>query len=406
MRDTPCGSGAYLSPEDFLRLARGDDPNRPPMWNGPPHITTPPASPTRPMAAEGQMFEFLFPYPIHIFDSADWPPLRIVRDGTEVHLLKPLSMPVAAKEQVAAGNESPDLYSSNVRAIVLKTSQGFPTTHHKVFGVVRHALQWTRVLSRQYWIGTGVAGVSATYRGSAFRVEGTTVRQMNYASYGATVLVRALPRASWESLRTCVEQSLPVPVSESIFCDALSSFAAGDTVRCVVELGVAVEIELTNLLDDLAAQRPSAIATRKYLKEREYLGFRKKLLHCSVRLGCADPKHFSIAQMPVDWADRIVSLYKFRNKAAHEGRCVISDDIAGVRPLAEGELQSFIFSVETLYQWSREQRLKFGLHTPVLSASRPPQIVAILGEALNGGGFVLDTSESFSADSRNVDSSS
>jgi hypothetical protein len=79
MGDTTAGSGKTLGVEELLRLARGDDPNRPAMWNGPPHITTPPQRPIRPMADEGQMFEFLLPFPIHIFDSAEWPPLRIAR---------------------------------------------------------------------------------------------------------------------------------------------------------------------------------------------------------------------------------------------------------------------------------------------------------------------------------------
>ena len=137
MDDKPCQPETSLTSEDLLRIVRGDDPNRPPMWNGLPRMTTPPEAPAKPMAENGQLFEFLFPFPIHIFDSTDWPPLRIARDGLDVHLLKPISMPVTAKEQLAAGNESPDLYSSNLRAIVLKTSQGFPATHDSVFEIVR-----------------------------------------------------------------------------------------------------------------------------------------------------------------------------------------------------------------------------------------------------------------------------
>ncbi len=201
MDDPTIGSEKTLGAEELLRLARGDDPSRPAIWNGPPHITTPPQRPIRPMADEGQMFEFLLPYPIHIFDSAEWPPLRIARSSVTIHLLKPISMNVTAKEQVAAGNESPDLYCSNVRAIILKASPGFPTTHGTVFEIVRHALQWMRALSRQYWVGTGTAGVAAAYRGSAFRVEGAVAHQMNYASYGHTVVVRAFPLEFWEATR-------------------------------------------------------------------------------------------------------------------------------------------------------------------------------------------------------------
>jgi len=384
-----------LTAEEFQRLARGDDPNRPPMWNGAPRITTPPASPVRPMADDGQLFEFLFPYPIHIFDSSEWPPLKILREDTEFYLLKPLTTAVTPREQVAAGNEIPDLYCSTVRVIVLEASRGFPATHKKAFEVARDALQWIRILSRQYWIGSGAAGVSATYRASAFRVDGAVVGQRNCVFYGSAALVRALPRSAWEPLGLCVEQSIPVPVSESIFCDALSSLAQGDTVRCLVELGISIEIELTNLLDDVAALNPSSADATKYLKRRQYESFENRFLQYSTRLGCKYPRDFTAPNASSDWFDKIVLLYKFRNKAAHEGRPVLYDDSVGrIRSLAEGELQSFVFSAETFFQWSSEQRSRFVLPNPAPSVNRSKQLVAVIGEPTKGQGLALETSES------------
>lgn len=393
--DSLCQPDTGLSSEDLLRIVRGDDPNRPPMWNGLPRMTTPPDTPSKPMSEDGQLFEFLFPYPIHIFDSTDWPPLRIVHEGTEIYLLKPISTPVTATEQLAVGNESPDLYCSNVRAVVLKTFQGFPAAHDRVFEIVRQALQWMRVLSRQFWIGAGAAGVAASSRGSAFNVDGAFVTQMNYALYGSTVLVRALPRSFWEPLGQCVTSGAPAPVSESIYCDALASFASGDSVRCLVELGVAVEIELTKLLEEIAAVNPDPDGAAKYRREKRELTFKHRLLTATAWLHATNPKQFIIPNMPADWADHILSLYKFRSTAAHEGRAVI-DSESGPRPLAAGDLQSFIFSTETLFRWSSAQRLKFRLHAPAASLDRSNQIIAILGDPLDRRGFVIGTSESSS----------
>lgn len=386
-----------VSSEDLLRIVRGDDPNRPPIWNGLPRMTTPPDTPTKPMSENGQLFEFLFPYPIHIFDSTDWPPLRIAQDGTEIFLLKPISTPVTATEQLAVGNESPDLFCSNVRAVVLKTFQGFPATHDRVFEIVRHALQWMRVLSRQFWIGTGAAGVAAASRGSAFNMDGVFVTQMNYALYGSTVLVRALPLRFWEPLGHCVASGAPVPVSESIYCDALASFASGDSVRCLVELGVAVEIELTKLLDEIAAVSPDANGAAKYHREKRDLTFKQRLLTATAWLHATNPKQFVIPDMPADWAEQLLSLYKFRSTAAHEGRAVITDCETGPRPLAAGDLQSFIFSTEVLYRWASAQRLKFRLPAPAASVDRSNQIIAILGDPLDRRGLVIGTSESSNA---------
>jgi len=170
--------------EELLKVARGDDPQRNPLWNGMPRMTTPPQAPTRPMQDAGQLFELLFPYPVNIFDDAAWPALLIRRGDLHVHLLKPLTRPVSTGEPVAAGNEAPDFFSTDFPAVVLRTAPRYPVKHGEVFPIVREALQWIRVLSRQYWIGMGTAGVAARYRGSAFRVEPPIVGQINYAGYG------------------------------------------------------------------------------------------------------------------------------------------------------------------------------------------------------------------------------
>lgn len=170
-----------LTREELLKVARGDDPRRNPIWNGLPRATTPPQCPVRPMDNEGQLLEFLFPYPINIFDDAEWPGLLLRRDNLHVHLLKPLTSNISPRERTAAGNEAPDFFATNFRVFVERGAIGYPVKHVDVFPIVREALQWIRVLSRQYWIGTGGAGVAAAYRGSGFRIEPPFVSQMNYA---------------------------------------------------------------------------------------------------------------------------------------------------------------------------------------------------------------------------------
>lgn len=284
---------------------------------------------------------------------------------------------------------------SNLRVFVERTAIRYPVKHSDVFPIVRDALQWIRVLSRQYWIGTGSAGVAAAYRGSTFRIEAPLLSQMNYAGYGHTVLVRSFSLAAWRQVGACVDAQIPVPPAESIFCDALSSFAAGDPVRSLIELGISAEIEITNLLDDVAAVRPTDDKVKGYiemrLQHKDF--FRKKLLSISTDFGLDNPLTYCAPKMPQDWANLLIQLYNFRNKAAHEGRCLIEDKATGTtRPLKKGELQSFIFSVEMMFQWARGQRQKLGFET-VATARRDDQILSIIG-GIDGGGFSMDTSES------------
>jgi hypothetical protein len=384
-----------LGREEFLRISRGDDPRKNSLWNGMPRMTTPPQTAIRPMADEGQLFEFLFPYPINIFDDAEWPALLIKRGDLHVHLVKPVSRTVSPKEVVAAGNEVPDFFSTDFPAIVLRTAPRYPVRHGEVFAIIREALQWIRVLSRQYWIGTGTAGVAAAYRGSAFKVEPPMIRQLNYAGYGQAVQVRSLKLDSWQQVGACVASQIPVPPAESIFCDALSSFASGDPVRCVLELGISAEIEITNLLDDVATAKPGDVAAKRYLqlrlRHKDY--FWKKVSLFPREFGLDDPLTYSVPSMPTNWVELVQQLYGFRNKAAHEGRCLVEDKTSGtIRTLKAGELQSFIFAGEVLFDWARRQRIALGFGN-VATPRRIDQIMSIIGGIDEGGGFVLDAGE-------------
>src|SRR5690348_9169712 len=142
-----------LNTEEFLKMARGDDPGKMPILNGPPNITTPPQFPQRPMADEGQLFEYLFTFPINIFSSDEWPAIRLDLPEIELYLLKPITVRAAVNNKFGAGNEIPELFISNLRAVVLKTGKGFPANYYQLAAHIQKAIQWIRVMTRQYWIG-------------------------------------------------------------------------------------------------------------------------------------------------------------------------------------------------------------------------------------------------------------
>jgi hypothetical protein len=371
------------------------------MWNGPPRITTPPQFPNRPRCQDGQLFEFLLPYPIHIFDDTAWPALHVKRPDVEILLLKPITQTVSPKEEISRGNETPDLFVTTFLAMVEPGSSSYPLDHKTAFSVVSDAIKWIRILTRQYWIGSGAAGVAAQYRGSVFRLEGPNTFQRNFAHYGQTTIIRSLSRSVWEGVIYPVEQQKPIPIAHSFFCDALTSFAVGDEVLALVQLGVACEAAITSILDDLASALPRSAASIEYLKARHELRdkFGAKLLKHSIAFGLTDPQLFRPASKPQNWVELVLRLYKFRNKAAHEGRPVLKISKGSSRPLNSGELQSFMFAVETLFQWIREQR-QSKLGVPDIPMSVEKQVVAIVGGIKEGGGFILDTGESHRQDNK------
>jgi hypothetical protein len=75
--------------------------------------------------------------------------------------------------------------------------------------------------------------------------------------------------------------------------------------------------------DEIAAANPTADGVTKYHREKRELTFKARLLTATAWLHATNPKQFVIPSMPVDWAEQILSLYKSRSTAVHEGRAVI-----------------------------------------------------------------------------------
>jgi len=385
------GDAVTLKREDFLRIQRREDPRRDPLWNGMPHITTPPHSPLKPRLNEDcQLFDFLLPYPIQVFDDGIWPALLVNRNDIEVSLLKPAFRPVDLAGGLTVGNERPDLFASVFPAVIPGSSRSYAAKPAKVFSVVADAIRWIRILTRQYWIGTGSTGVSAQYRGSAFRVERREVYQSNFAHYGQAVLASSLDLSVWHTLIQPVEYSIQPPVDQTLFCDALLSLAMQETATATIQLGMAVEIAITNLLDDLAAEQPKSEATRNY--RSSYASFRSKLAEHSVAFGLSDPGKYHMEWAPPDWVGHLGVLYEGRGKAAHSGKALVRIKESGqFRPLTFEDLQTFVFSAEALFAWISDERSK---HVAGAKIFRPLRIKGIVSGWGKDGEVSFHTSES------------
>jgi hypothetical protein len=363
-------------------------PDKVPLWNGPLRIKTPPAAPLQ-LSGDGSVIEFLLPYPIHILDSKPWEALQTSVGGVAVTIERPATVPIDTPVPGAFCNDTPDLFCTVIR-VLLPSVTSHSITEMEVYGVVQLMLQWLRILGRQYWVLHGTTGVSAYCRGAIFSCVGNKLSQENFATYGKTVLVRPLAIEAWNAIRKNSALRHPIPVSESIFCDALMSVASRDDVKALVELGLAAEIELTGILGAVVASRPNDKAAVEFLKrkERRMDKFQWKLETACVALGLTDPATFHIAGGPAGWKDQLLLLYKFRGSVAHSGQAVVLDG-GRDRVITTAEVTSFIFAVEALFHWAAEQRRLLSLteyeHPWKQFYDRP--IHGVLNPAQETGGF-------------------
>jgi hypothetical protein len=341
------------------------------------------------LSGEGSVIEYLLPYPTHIVDSGPWEALQTSVGSVAVTIERPATVPIETPVPGAFCNDAADLFCTVIRVLV-PNATGYSTLEKEVYGVVRLMLQWLRILGRQYWVLHGSTGVSAYYRGAIFSCAGRNLSQENFATYDKTVLVRPLPIEAWDAIRKNSALRRPIPVSESIFCDALMSVASRDDVKALVELGLAAEVELTRLLGSAAASRPHDKAAADFLrrKERRMDKFQWKLETASVALGLGDPATFSLADGPTGWKEQLLLLYKFRGSVAHSGQAVVFDG-GRDRVITDGEVTSFIFAVEALFHWAAEQRRQLSLteyDQPWKQFSDRP-ICGVLSPAQGMGGF-------------------
>src|SRR5437764_426025 len=70
------------------------------------------------------------------------------------------------------------------------------------------------------------------------------------------LIERPLTEEVWLALSQELNAGEEPPVSEALFCDALLSATAGDEIKAVLELGVAAEVELSDLLDTVSQLVP------------------------------------------------------------------------------------------------------------------------------------------------------
>ncbi len=355
-----------------MQDTRWDNSQHVPLSNGPIRLTTPPAKPSFRLAEDGQLIEFLLPFPMHIVDDRQWAMLECEVGGRPVFITKPTRVFQPYEPPDRIGNETPDAFCSIVRvgckhdpnAGYLKPAETWP--------LVEALLGWIRIKGRHYWLLQGEAGFGALYRGSNMWQEGKRTTHQNFVSYGRTMTVRPLDEQLWLSIRNEMTSRAQVPMSESVFCDALISVVAADEMKALLELGVAAEIEITQLLLNVSRTPPDTPKKREFItKEGDWDKFGEKLQDWPQKLGLQEAARFNPAGIFKDWVPVVKELYRFRNSIAHSGK---------LQPrMTARNVSAYIFAANALFAYCRQQRTLAGIPDYSYPTSRTPydQLVAL-----------------------------
>ena len=318
-----------------------DDPDKIPLFNGPVRAVTPPhASTYLARAAQNQLIsEFLVPFPMHLADQNDWPVLQVPFKNSSVLLLKPLTALGTFEAVGRLGNESPEAYCSMFR--VVSGPEVSPDDMPAMWDLLETMLLWIRVRARHYWLLHGSTGYGALNRGSILG----SGRQINFVLAGSGVIVRPLSKTMWISIGGDLRRQSRPPLSEAIFCDGLLSIVARDEMKAFLELGVACEVEVTQLLDMAATTGSTTPDKQQYAKKGERDPFSVKLKTWTSRLGLDDVATVQLPGTPPDWVDFVVDLYNMRNGVAHSGKKRSGQSV-----------QAYMFAANALFRYSQTQR--------------------------------------------------
>lgn len=329
-----------------------NNPEHMPLSNGQIRIVTGPAEPKYALDSERSEMEYLIPFPFHAIDPNPWPPISFLCRGIPITIYRPIGTTATHSTTIQMGNEQADAYCTVIR---VSRPNSFEISGDDGWLIVRRLLEWIRVKCRHYWLLHGIKGFGAAYRGTIFSRDCNAITQQNLAMYGPNVIVNPLTLGIWETLAGELQNDKEVPIEDSLYCDALLSIAAGDSIKALLEAGVAVEVALTKLLVDVSKSSPLTPSKRNFFKKKgDRQPFGKKLTEWTRILSLESIESFSGHGNTPDWHVIVRDLYQMRNGVAHAGAN------AGVD---WADVVKKIFAAGALLEYCRAQRILSGLYT-------------------------------------------
>lgn len=323
----------------------------------------------------------LYEYPVfgavYLVDPSEWQPLALSRFGKPVKLLKPK---VGQSNVAVEGRITSQMLDARYTTFTFETAlysvQETPPagSYSQALAEMIHLL---RTVARQYWLGLTMANEGAVYQAVRARIESGIATFDGSGGFSTPFIIRPLDLHTWRFLGEMLERGFAPSNAEVILSDALLEVRRGALLNAVMLLGIACEIEITTLIEQLAIRKSLSNNKRNSMFREQ---FKTKFLARTVELGAQDPRSSKLSNFARDWADTVCDLYTARNRAAHSGVCMIKDG-EKLTPLELRHMPMLVYAADALLCWANQERRKLGI--PVfLTATMLPGGYPVIGGAV------------------------
>lgn len=230
--------------------------------------------------------------------------------------------------------------------ISVALNRGEPDPEWKaLYRYVVQCLSWIRAATRQYWVGAQPSHQANAP--TALLLTEEDGKQEAICGLGAgRVGIRWVPLdfETWEAIQAALSNGWWPSVSEQFLMDSSLHIAEGNFLQGIAGAGIACEIELNSLIEDLIAQINQEAVTKLYKKGRPEFSW--KLEHLPQLLGAQGFKPSN-----PDHVATLKEMYESRGSIVHRGHAQMS----------EQQIARYWFAAEEFFQWSRRERMRLGI---------------------------------------------
>ncbi len=313
------------------------------------------------------LYEFPIFGAVSLADNSEWEPIAIKGIGIPVKLLKPRVGHISAQAEGRITSQALDVRYTTFTFESALCPVAETLTPNALLPSLNGIIHLLRTVTRQYWLGLTMANEGAVFQAVRARIESGTATFEGVGGFTMPFDITPIDWKAWHFLGELLQREMFPSSAEVLLCDALLEARRGDLLRSLMLLGVACEVEVVKLIDQLATRKGLSNNKKKSLS-REH--FKAKFLHRTVELGASDPRSSTIPQFPPNWADMICMLYMMRNDIAHSGICMVNERGKAV-PAEMRHLTDSIHATDALLCWANAERRRLGMPAFVTATMSP-----------------------------------